>query len=126
MKYLSDYTDKNYSKLWDDNGAFFAFSQKQFDDAKQDGVKYKLIGSINLFVPVDNVQKVLDGMEKVHTDGVAKDIEENGLENIVKRELYNHECFYLCSYENALDALSIYKVTEAVVEKIFIQEMRKQ
>lgn len=40
MKTLNDYTDTLTSKLFADNGAFFAFGNKQFDEQKKEGVKH--------------------------------------------------------------------------------------
>ncbi|MGR5097050.1 DUF7659 family protein, partial [Vibrio maritimus] len=40
MKYLSDYTQEKQTALFNETGAFFAFSNQQFDEAKKDGVKY--------------------------------------------------------------------------------------
>ena len=40
MKYLSSYTQDKQTALFDETGAFFAFSQQQFDDAKIEGLIY--------------------------------------------------------------------------------------
>ena len=40
MKYLSHYTEEATTKLLTKYNGFFAFGQKQFDEAKKEGVKY--------------------------------------------------------------------------------------
>ncbi|WP_444823022.1 DUF7659 family protein, partial [Vibrio parahaemolyticus] len=44
MKYLSDYTQQPQTALFDELGAFFAFSNKQFDEAKKKGIEYVSLG----------------------------------------------------------------------------------
>ena len=57
MKYLNDYTQDAISKVIKDNGGFFAFSNKQFEENKQDGIKYvRLYGG--LISPKNNVKNI--------------------------------------------------------------------
>lgn len=76
MKYLSDYTNEKQTQAFDEAGAFFAFSQKQFNEAKK--------------------------------EGVAQDIQENGKKAIIRRELFNHECFYTGDITGCVEKLEDY------------------
>ena len=117
------YAEKELSNLWEENGAFFAFSQSQFDEAAEEGIRYKVLSSIGLYIPVDNVATVLNGMEAIQKNEIERDIKGNGLRSIIIRELYNYECFYTWDYSNAIEALEPYGVTEEQVYKIFREEM---
>lgn len=112
-------TDNALSKLWDENGAFFAFSNQQYAEKKKDGVIYvSLIGG--LLCPKENVDAVLKGMKEITENARKKDIEENGIEQIIYRELANHEAWYTYEIEDTMDALEGYPgVTEELVWKVF-------
>ncbi len=78
MKYLSNYTEDLQSKLFNSTGAFFAFSNKQFDGAKQKGIKYVSLGA-GMICPKLNVDALIDGLDLINTNGIAADIAENGI-----------------------------------------------
>lgn len=40
MESLTDYTESAYTQLFNETGAFFAFSNEQFEKGKQEGVTY--------------------------------------------------------------------------------------
>ena len=44
MKYLQNYMSEKQSKLFKKTGAFFAFSQKQYDEQSQNDVVYVNMG----------------------------------------------------------------------------------
>jgi hypothetical protein len=45
MKYLMDYMENKQTKALNKAGAFFAFSNEQFDKAKKEGIKYISLGA---------------------------------------------------------------------------------
>jgi len=110
MKHLQDYIDEAQSKAFDDNGAFFAFGKKQFNEAKKDGVKYSDIG-YGLICPTNNVEKLMDELEKISENGIKQDIKENGIKNIIHRELANHEAQITRNIDDTVDALIDYNIT---------------
>lgn len=118
MKYLSDYMQEKQTKAFDKYGAFFAFSQKQFNEAKKEGVKYIATGS-GMIVPKENVDVLMKELEDIYQDGIKQDIAENGIEAIIKRELGNYECYYTGDITNAVEALEDYGISRDQVEKIF-------
>ena len=116
--------EEKQSALFRETGSFFAFSKKQFDESMKDDVKYTSLGG-GLICPSENAQKVVDGLEKIYVDSVQEDLKENGKENIIRRELYNHECFYTHDYQGVADGLSDYGITLDEVKKIFYIEAQK-
>ncbi len=115
MKYLSDYTDEATSTALNTHGGFFAFSNKQFNEKKKDGVKYvSLYGG--LIAPKENVKQLLKDIDKAHADGIKQDIAENGIKAIIMRELANHEAQLTQDIEPTVFALSEYPITEADIQ----------
>ena len=101
MKHLTDYTSDKLSKLWDDNGAFFAFGQQQLDEKKQEGV----------------ASKVIAGLESIHAEGIQQDISDNGIKAIIHRELANHEAQISGDVSNTVEALEGYGITRKQVNE---------
>lgn len=115
MKYLSDYSQEAVSKALEKNGAFFAFSQAQLEEQKKEGVTYGALPG-GLICPVANATQLLEELKAASQNAVKQDLEENGLDAIIERELANHECWYTGEIEDAVEALSIYE--GATIEKI--------
>ena len=119
MKYLSDYTEKAQTKAFEDNGAFFAFSNEQLKEKAVTGVKYVSCGS-GLICPKENVDTLIESLENIQKESIKMDIEENGLEAIIKRELANYECYYTGDIEDAVQALSDYDgITAEMIRDIY-------
>ncbi|MEP2469940.1 DUF7659 family protein [Ekhidna sp.] len=121
MKYLSDYMNDKQSKLFKQTGAFFAFSQNQFDEQKKEGIKYTSIPG-GMICPKENVETLLNGLTKIHKEGIEQDIAENGIDKIIIRELYNYECFYTRDYSDVISHLKSYDITEEQIKKAFYKE----
>ncbi len=110
MKYLSEYVEEATTQALDDAGAFFAFSDEQFKEQEQKGVKYcHLFGG--LICPKDNAKNFLAVYDNIIKTGIAQDIKENGKSAIIKRELANHEATYTGDTESTIDALKGYNFT---------------
>ena len=114
MKYLSDYTNVKQTKLWNDNGAFFAFGDKQLDEKKQEGVAYVSLG-MGLIAPKENASKIIEGLESIYTEGIQQDISDNGIKAIIHRELANHEAQITGDISDTVEALEFYGITRAQV-----------
>lgn len=121
MKYLNDYTDTGISAALDKAGAFFAFGQKQFDEAKKEGATYVNMGG-GLLYPKENAKTLRKEMEENFQNAIAQDLAENGKEGIIKRELYNHECFYTGDIEDAVAYVAAYGFTEEDVWEVYQKE----
>ena len=118
MKYLSDYTQEHLTKAFEKHGAFFAFSKSQFDEKKLEGIKYVSDGT-GMLVPKENYNALIEVIEEIHRNGIKQDIEENGIESIIKRELSNYECNYTGEIEDAVDALEDYGITYEQVKNVY-------
>lgn len=118
MKYLSQYTEAGISEAMNKAGAFFAFSNSQFDEAKKEGVKYVSLG-MGLICPKENVYTLLKEINEVHRKGIEQDIADNGLVGIIKRELNNYECYYTGNTKEAENALSDYPIKAEDIRKVF-------
>ena len=118
MKYLSQYLEEGQTKALQKAGAFFAFSNKQFDEQKKPGVVY-VNGPAGMICPKDTLDTLMDELDAGYKAGIAQDIAENGLEAIVLRELNNHEAYYTRNLESTEEALSDYPVTKEDIKHIF-------
>ena len=116
MKYLSDYTNVKQTKLWNDNGAFFAFGDKQLDEQKQEGVSYVSLG-MGLIAPKENASKIIEGLESIHMEGIQQDISDNGIKAIIHRELANHEAQITNDISDTVEALEFYGITREQVSE---------
>lgn len=121
MKYLSEYIEENQTAIFNKYGVFFAFSNKQFDEAKEEGVKYVSM-KMGMICPEKNVQAFTKELHECHKAGIKQDLAENGSEKIIIRELYNHETFYTDDISQVVWALSPYKITEKEVLATYQEE----
>ncbi len=128
MKYLSNYIEEAQTKVMREQGGFWAFSDKQFEEQKAEDLNIEdythLFGG--LLCPKDNAKKLLDELDKVVSEGIKQDIKENGKDNIIRRELANHEAYYTGSIESTKDALAGYGFTDEDILKIYKEECPKQ
>jgi len=119
MKYLQEYIEEAQTKAFNKAGAFFAFSDKQFDEQKKEGVEYVSMYA-GLICPKENTDTLHTELENIYKAGIEQDIAENGREAIVKRELNNHEAYYTGDTTSTIEALSEYKtITPEDINHIF-------
>lgn len=127
MKYLQDYINDSQTAVIDKAGAFFAFSDKQYEEQKspdKDKLDYThLFGG--LICPKDTAKQLLIDLAEVHKVGIEQDIAENGIEGIIKRELNNYEAYYTRDITSTVEALEPYGITEDQVRKIFHNQNAK-
>lgn len=122
MKYLSQYTEAPISEMLTKYKAFFAFGMDQFEKAKDPNIPQADYTHVfqGMYAPKANAQAILTEYAQICKAGIEQDLEENGLYNIILRELNNHECYYTGDHQSALEALDAYPgVTEALVLLIF-------
>ena len=119
MKYLSEYTNEPISQALEEFGGFFAFSNDQFQENAKEGVKYCRVGRSGLIAPKENARALVSRMTEIYKEARAKDIEDHGLEGVIKRELSNYECYYTGDPTEAIEALEPYGITEEQVWEIF-------
>lgn len=111
MKYLSHYTEQANTDLFKKTGSFFAFGTKQFEEQKKDGVKYVNCGA-GLICPKENVDELIKGLEDSRKRGIEMDLEENGKDKIIRRELGNYETQITMNCSRVVEVLKDYGITE--------------
>ncbi|ELA6946598.1 hypothetical protein RBG11_004201 [Vibrio parahaemolyticus] len=121
MKTLNNYVQQAQTEALEKYGAFFAFSNQQFNEQRKDDVIYRQMGA-GLICPSQHCQALFDDLAAINERGIAQDIAENGAEAIIKRELYNHECFYTGDPSDAIDALQDYGFTNEQIMKVYLAE----
>jgi len=121
MKHLQDYIEDAQTALFNECGAFFAFSNQQFNEGKKEGKKYVNMGA-GMICEEEHVERLINGLHDIHTKGIAQDIEENTIEGVIKRELYNHEAFYTGDISDTVDSLGMYPVTREQVYAVYQSE----
>ena len=116
MKTLNEYIEEAQTRAFDEAGAFFAFSKKQFDEKKQDGVKYVDMG-YGLICPKEKVEWLVDELDNIHKRGIEQDIKENGIKKIIHRELANYETQISGDITEVINTLEPYGITEDQIKK---------
>jgi len=119
MKYLTDYLNPLVSDVLDTYGAFFAFSDRSFEeqrDTERPKEDYCTVrGYPGLVVLKDTVDEIVSQLRKVYADAIQQDITENGKEAVIRRELNNHEAMCTMDPTDTIAALAGYDITEEEV-----------
>ena len=115
---LSTIIQAEQTILFDKLGIFFAFSNEQLDRQKKEGVEYVSLGA-GTICPKENVKAFIEEHANLVKTGIAKDIEKNGKEKIIHRELCNYECFYSGDLDDAIDALEDYGFTNEEIYAVY-------
>jgi hypothetical protein len=100
--------EEKLSLLIKDCHVFFAFSNKQFEENKtplKQGEKYVSFGS-GCYIPKSNLERFRAGNKEIDLWKKQQIKKGKIQEQEILYELNNHECFYTCSIEDALDVLS--------------------
>ena len=122
---LSELMQDKQTNLFNDTGAFFAFGTKQFKEKQVEGVRYTDAGG-GLICPTEHYDRLASGLELIHVEAMKEDLELNGKEGIIKRELSNHEAYYTMEINQTFSAIKCYGITEEEILKVFNVERLKQ
>jgi len=117
MKSRTEYHESGITAILEKYGAFFAFSQDQYNRMSKTGVEYTSFGS-GLIVPKPHAEVVAAALEENSKKAVEQDITENGITAIIQRELSNHEYGYTWDITDTLSVLEPYGVTAQQVQAI--------
>lgn len=124
---LNKHFESEFTKLLEKYNGFFAFSNKQFDEAKKEGHKYiSLDGGLLLGRPVESTMtgqewadKFYEEVEAITKESARLDLEEFGLQRVIQYELDNHETSYTGDITRAFEALEKYGATLDQVRLVF-------
>lgn len=110
MKYLSEIVQDEQTAVLTKHGAFFAFGNEQFEEAKDPNIPFSGYYYLysGMYAPKTNADALVADLADIHTRGIATDIELHGLTAIIQRELSNHEAYYTGEIEETVDALTSY------------------
>ena len=107
MKYLQDIIQERQSACFKKHGAFFAFSDKQFNEAKDPNIPLDQYcnGPFGMIMPKDNAKAFGKEINQIIADGMKEDIELHGVNAVIVRELNNHEAYYTGDISSTVEAL---------------------
>jgi poly-D-alanine transfer protein DltD len=125
MKYLSQYMEERQTKLFDETNSFFAFSMEQFNEQKKEGVTYVNLRH-GMICDERHVKTLIEGLDTIYKESIALDLKENGKENVVKRELGNHECYYTSDISPCVDALKDYDISFEYIRQVYYNNLKNQ
>lgn len=115
---LSQLIQEAQTECFNKHGVFFAFSPQQLNEQKKEGVEYVSLGS-GLICPKDAVKAFVEDHSNIVDAGIRLDLERNGKEKIIRRELANYECYYTGDIDDCVEALEDYGITAAEVATVF-------
>lgn len=98
------------------NGAFFAFTEQQYNDEALPGVEYKRLCA-GMFCPSDNVKTVMNGLDSLSNEKPRWELANNSIKTIIWDSLANYECQISGDYSDAIEALKMYGITETDIKK---------
>jgi hypothetical protein len=78
-----------------------------------------------MICPKRNRTDLQEDLDLVLKNAITADVKENGIENIIIRELANHESYYTGSIEQTVAALASYEIAPGEILRIFKQEIPK-
>ena len=106
--------DEQLSEIFNQYGAFYAFSDRQLDELKKEGVKYVNAGA-GLICPKENTKLLFDAIEKITNGKIAWELANNTKKNIIWYQLANHECQISYDFENVAKLLKEYGITRTEI-----------
>lgn len=118
---IREYIEKEHTKLFERLGVFFAFSDEQFKEGckKVGANKDNKVTSIGHggFVLSKNKDIFIVELKSISKKSIEKDIKENGMKNIIWRELSNYEAQISNDIDDTVEALEHYGITREEIEK---------
>ena len=109
-------TDLKINELLTKNGAFFAFTEQQYNVEALPGVEYKRLYA-GMLCPSNNVKTVMNGLDSLSDEKIQYELTNNTLKTIIWDSLANYECQISGDYNDACSALKVYGITEDDIKK---------
>jgi|14_taG_2_1085336.scaffolds.fasta_scaffold48076_1 hypothetical protein len=97
------------------HGAFWAFSNKQLDEQKKEGVEYVGLNG-GLVAPKESVVQLMKDIAKVGRERAQNDLDANTKKEIIHRELANYETFITGDITDTVNALASHGITREDVQ----------
>ena len=112
MKSLQEYREKEQTKLFEEVGGFFAFSNDQLiKGVERLGGGYSDYVGLNggFFCKKESKDLFLKKIVEINDKALEEDFKENGAEGIIRREFFNHETSYDGDESRVLEELKPYR-----------------
>lgn len=117
--HIKTFYDIELTKLTNESGAFYAFSDRQYNALKQDGVTYTQLPD-GLIINKDLAVSFHEARSNLFREATKKYLEVNSKESIILYELCNHECFYCRDgLETVFEIVKAYNFTEDEVREVW-------
>ena len=72
-----------------------------------------------MLCPKDNADAFTKEHEAIILKGMFQDVNDNGIDNIIKRELNNYEAYYTGDITDTVNSLAMYGITEEQIKKVY-------
>jgi hypothetical protein len=122
-----EYQEREQTKLFTKYGVFFAFSNAQFKEGTNKvgaSPENKVVSlGAGMYCLSKNKDVLIKEMAQITKNKVAKDIKDNGINNIIVRELYNYETFVSYNFDDVKEALKPYNVSDEQISEAFRKEI---
>lgn len=127
MKTLSQINEEQQQKisaLFERNGVIFAFSNKQFESNRKEGVTYVMM-ECGMIVPKENVKKVRDDFAQITKEYTGELQNHVTMEQYTHDKLLDHECYYTGNYAEVIEMVQDYYplCTHSDVREIYLKNV---
>ena len=80
-----------------------------------------------MITPKKNAKEVSQKLQSIYKEAMAQDLEENGIQAVIERELNNYETYYTNDLEPVTEALKDYpEITQKDIIKVYKREWGKK
>ena len=106
-----------------EKGAFFAFSDSQFEEGKKEGVDYvHVVGG--LICPKEHAKTIWKDFGDFAIKESKRELKVRGRIEMIKYHLANYECYYTGDISDALDVLLPLGITKEEVREVYNEERK--
>lgn len=108
--------EKHQSKVFKKYFAFFAYSNKQFEEGKNINFKYVSLGS-GLYAPKEFAIKIIEKLDSIYKNAIEKRKATTSKKDIIWYELANYETQLTGDLTDAMEALEGYGYSEEEIKE---------
>lgn len=108
---MQTFQEKHQTKVFNKYFCFFAFNQKQLIKGINRNFKYASLGA-GLYAPSVFANKVIDKLEQIHKNAIAKHQQVTSKKDIIWDAFSNYECQISNDLTDAIESLEGYDITK--------------
>jgi len=113
---LQKYSEALQTQLFNEVGAFFAFSKDQLDEQSKEGVTYVSMG-VGLITPKGTENELMARLDSIHKQSIKKHQEECSKKDIIWGSFANYECQITGDFNQVLETLKDYDITKEEIQE---------